>query len=635
MRAMWLYRFPENVSTTYFYSDIYNQFSLAADGGRLLARPWTLFTFMFIHDDVWQVFANMLWLTAFGFMMQENGGNKKIIPVFIYSSLVAAILFLLAYNMIPALAAQKNIVYASGATAGVMGIAVATTLLYTRYKIFHMIGGGIPVWMIALIFATSALFTHIHNVAALLLLLGGAISGLLFVMIYQKGTDLSTGDKEARAELRNEMVALSKENDEAFAGYEGTISEPDDRANFERARQAQQSYREGKAQCLQLADAGKNAEAAEFLEHKLFPLYRTYAAAAETVLKYNSDNGAALGTGIDASARQARLVIVVITTVALLAGALLSWFIVRRTNRVLATVAEQLGAGADQTAAAAGQVSSASQSLAEGASEQAASLEETSASLEEISSMTKRNAESANQAKQLSNQTRQAAETGAASITEMQQAMGAIKESSASIAKIVKTIDEIAFQTNILALNAAVEAARAGEAGAGFAVVADEVRSLAQRSAQSAKETAGKIEESVVRSEHGVHISEKVAQSFGEIVAKARHVDELVAEIATASTEQSQGIGQVSTAVAQMDKVTQSNAAGAEESASASEELNAQAEVMRESVRELQSLVGAASHPGRRIRQGDHRRCSRRANWRAIDKAGHRNWPVESKKSRS
>ncbi len=430
----------------------------------------------------------------------------------------------------------------------------------------------------------------------------GLISSSRFYSLLAKGfirlqLYVATTDKEARAELRNEMAALSKENDEAFAGYEGTINEPDDRANFERARQAQQSYREGKAQCLQLADAGKNAEAAEFLEHKLFPLYRTYAAAAETVLKYNSDNGAALGTGIDASARQARLVIVVITTVALLAGALLSWFIVRRTNRVLATVAEQLGAGADQTAAAAGQVSSASQSLAEGASEQAASLEETSASLEEISSMTKRNAESANQAKQLSNQTRQAAEAGAASITEMQQAMGAIKESSASIAKIVKTIDEIAFQTNILALNAAVEAARAGEAGAGFAVVADEVRSLAQRSAQSAKETAGKIEESVVRSEHGVQISEKVAQSFGEIVAKARQVDELVAEIATASSEQSQGIGQVSTAVAQMDKVTQSNAAGAEESASASEELNAQAEVMRESVRELQSLVGAASHP--------------------------------------
>lgn len=209
--------------------------------------------------------------------------------------------------------------------------------------------------------------------------------------------------------------------------------------------------------------------------------------------------------------------------------------------------------------------------------------------------MTKRNAESASKAKTLANQTRQAAETGAGSMAEMKRAMHGIKESSANIAKIVKTIDEIAFQTNILALNAAVEAARAGEAGAGFAVVAEEVRSLAQRSAQSAKETATKIEDSVTRSEAGVQISVKVAESFDEIVAKARQVDELVAEIASASNEQTQGIGQVTTAVSQMDKVTQTNAAGAEEAASASEELNAQAELMRESVRHLQELVGAAA----------------------------------------
>ncbi len=246
-----------------------------------------------------------------------------------------------------------------------------------------------------------------------------------------------------------------------------------------------------------------------------------------------------------------------------------------------------------ETTAAAGQVALSSQSLASGASEQAAALEETSASLEEISSMTKRNADAAQEAKTLARQTRQAADHGATNIDTMRQAMDEIRDSSGSIARIVKTIDEIAFQTNILALNAAVEAARAGEAGAGFAVVADEVRNLAQRSATSARETAERIEESVTRSERGVQISGQVAASFNEIVTKARKVDELVAEIATASLEQTQGIGQVSTAVAQMDQVTQGNAASAEETASAAEELNAQAATTRKVVSDLSTLVGA------------------------------------------
>jgi len=237
-------------------------------------------------------------------------------------------------------------------------------------------------------------------------------------------------------------------------------------------------------------------------------------------------------------------------------------------------------------------LTSSSQSLAEGASEQAASLEETGASLEEMSSMTKRNAESARTAKELSNQTRAAADTGAADMEEMKQAMDAIKASSDGISKIIKTIDEIAFQTNILALNAAVEAARAGEAGMGFAVVAEEVRNLAQRSAQSAKETAGKIEEAIQKSEHGVLISGKVARSLGEIVVKARQVDTLVAEIASASQEQNQGIGQVNTAISQMDKVTQANAANAEETAAAAEQLNSQAVHLNEAVQDLHLLVG-------------------------------------------
>ncbi|MEK7678437.1 MAG: methyl-accepting chemotaxis protein [Verrucomicrobiota bacterium] len=266
------------------------------------------------------------------------------------------------------------------------------------------------------------------------------------------------------------------------------------------------------------------------------------------------------------------------------------WFIIFLTRRIR-EVASQLATGSEQTAVAAGHVCASSQSLAEGASDQAASLEESSASLEELASMTKRNAESSSQLKVLGSQARAAGDAAVTDMQAMRTAMDAIKSSSDDIAKIIKTIDEIAFQTNILALNAAVEAARAGEAGAGFAVVADEVRNLAQRCAQAAKETAGKIDDSVQKSAHGVDISSKVGQSLEDIVGKARQVDELAGEVASASKEQTQGITQINAAVNRMDQVTQSNAASAEEGAAAAEELNAQAETMKEGVHELMRLV--------------------------------------------
>jgi methyl-accepting chemotaxis protein len=278
---------------------------------------------------------------------------------------------------------------------------------------------------------------------------------------------------------------------------------------------------------------------------------------------------------------------VAVAVVAGLLGLVASRAIALPIGRVISAL--QQGSGEITTAAR--QVSDASHHLSEGASAQASSLEETGTSLEEMTSMTNRNAENAAQASQLTRTTREVADRSAAEVQAMSTAMQEIKASSDDIAKIIQTIDEIAFQTNILALNAAVEAARAGEAGLGFAVVADEVRSLAQRSALAARETATKIEGAIGKTNQGVEISRRVAQRLTEIVAKIREVDQLVGEVATASREQSQGVTQINSAVGQMDKVTQDNAASAEQSAAAAEELNAQAVALNRAIAELSALT--------------------------------------------
>jgi len=288
-------------------------------------------------------------------------------------------------------------------------------------------------------------------------------------------------------------------------------------------------------------------------------------------------------------------------TTLLIAGVLsmlACWSVKRLITVPLHGIITRLRHGAGQLANSAGEISDNSRTLAEGASEQAASLEETSASLTEMSSMTKRNGEHAQSADDVAKETRAAAEKCATDMHQMSEAMGSIKASSDAIANIIHTIDEIAFQTNILALNAAVEAARAGEAGMGFSVVAEEVRNLAQRSAQAAKETDVKIAGAIAKTQQGVAINDQVAANLNEIVAKARHMDELAAEVAGASREQSQGITQINAAVTQMDKVTQGNAAGAEESAAAAAELNHQAADLQETVAELLHLIGGGQPAG-------------------------------------
>jgi methyl-accepting chemotaxis protein len=288
--------------------------------------------------------------------------------------------------------------------------------------------------------------------------------------------------------------------------------------------------------------------------------------------------------------------ILIIIILASVIGILISFFTARSISRLLAKVVTKLHDASTQIASASNQVSTAGQTLAEGASDQAASIEETSSSLEEVSSMTKQNAENANEANRIMQG--EAAENYGQINSRMEKMQTALSETVAAseeTAKIIKTIDEIAFQTNLLALNAAVEAARAGEAGAGFAVVADEVRNLAMRAAEAAKNTSNLIEDANGRINEANQLNQQVVEAItlnGELSGK---IGTLIGEIANASTEQSRGIEQINKAVAEMDTVVQQVAANAEESASAAEELTAQTQQMNGMVDDMTRLVGSVS----------------------------------------
>ena len=283
--------------------------------------------------------------------------------------------------------------------------------------------------------------------------------------------------------------------------------------------------------------------------------------------------------------------IVIIGLIILAVMAVGTLFFARGIAVPVSRVAHDLNEGSEQVAAASAEVAQASQSLAEGASEQASALEETSSSLEEMSSMTRQNADNAVQAKALTQEAQQIVDKVNDQMNRMVTAIQGVTRTSEETGKIIKTIDEIAFQTNLLALNAAVEAARAGEAGAGFAVVADEVRNLAMRAAEAAKSTSGLIENTIITVKNSRDLTEQTQSAFKENVAISLKIGQLVNEIAAASHEQAQGIGQIGKAVAEMDKVVQQTAANAEESASAAEEMNAQAMQMKKNVEHLMETV--------------------------------------------
>lgn len=310
----------------------------------------------------------------------------------------------------------------------------------------------------------------------------------------------------------------------------------------------------------------------------------------------------------------------------LAAGAVLM-AVARSTGRQLQNAATELSQTAEQVAAASIQISASSQTLAQGVSEQAASITETSASSEEITTMTRRNTENSRTAADLMTQTTTVIEDANRMLDQMQASMQDINSSSDKIGEIIKVIDGIAFQTNILALNAAVEAARAGDAGMGFSVVADEVRNLAQRSAQAAKDTASLIEESIKKSGEGSVRLDQLSVAIRAITERADKVKKLIDGVHNGSEEQTRGIEQIAKAMTQMEQVTQSSAAGAEQAAAAGEEMSLQAKSMKKIVDTLEELVGNRDsarmmYAGSRTAQTNARRFDRDEDFSTASDAG-------------
>jgi methyl-accepting chemotaxis protein/methyl-accepting chemotaxis protein-1 (serine sensor receptor) len=407
---------------------------------------------------------------------------------------------------------------------------------------------------------------------------------------------IGASTRETKTPFRDEIQKREQSFSEILVLYNRTITTAEDRELFNTIPPSFAAYMESVHRSLELSDAMKTQEANETYVSEARPRVLKLIQAINSEVDFNKANGDRNAAAAIASINSATSWIWGILIVSLISGVSLMFSIVRRLNAGLRQTADELSRGSDQVISAAAQIASSSQALAQGASELAASLEETSSTSEQINSMAHANTESARSAAGLVTRSEQKfAETN----EKLERTMGAMEEigsSNNSVAKTIRIIDEIAFQTNILALNAAVEAARAGEAGMGFAVVADEVRNLAQRCAQAARDTASLIEDSVAKSREGRVKVDDIAKAIRDVTGEAADVKTLVAQVCTDSEEQTRGIEQMAKAIVQMEHVTQQTAASAEESAAAAEELNAQSEALNCIVKRLRVMVAGESH---------------------------------------
>jgi methyl-accepting chemotaxis protein/methyl-accepting chemotaxis protein-1 (serine sensor receptor) len=404
---------------------------------------------------------------------------------------------------------------------------------------------------------------------------------------------IGAADQTNRRAAEANIQKLRQTVSETLRQYEKGIQQDEDRALFAKIGPAFERYYAVCDAVLAVSWSGKGTEAYEKYNEQSIKtgVFKAAKAAIQAQTEYHRSSGARYSAAAAKAAAQARWMIWVLLVISVASGCGLLVAIVGSVNRGLRRMAEELSHGTREVKGAAVQVSASSQSLAQGSSEQAASLEETSASTEEIGTMANRNAENSSISAGLMAQSQEKIRETNRQLQEMVAAMEAIDASSAQISRIIKVIDEIAFQTNILALNAAVEAARAGESGLGFAVVADEVRNLAQRCTQAAKDTAGLIQESMARSRGSKDKVHQVAEAIRTITEDSGRIRSLVDEVSVGSREQARGIEHIGKAITQMERVTQTTAANAERSAAAAEELTEQSRAMEELVERLREMV--------------------------------------------
>ena len=465
------------------------------------------------------------------------------------------------------------------------------SLGFVALTLFSLLLGGVSLWRILDINRSVVVVSS--NLLPSVVALNRVIqSNFTMMKILRRGVLNADASAGTGAGDEAAFASATAVGEKASLEYESLLSDEEDGRLFSLAKTARQQFIARSDELLGRLREGAIDAARDTLRDGVDPALDACVAAFNETIDYNIKLTQRAAAAASDKVVASFWLIGGALAAATLLGSLLGAVIIGTAKRSLGMLSTALENGATQTSLASGQLATASQLLAEGCSEQGSAVAETSASLEEMSAMIRSTADNADKAKAFANQARAAAQTGVSTMGAMNEAMAAIEASSAEVAQIVKNIDEIAFQTNILALNAAVEAARAGEAGAGFAVVADEVRSLAQRSATAAKQTAEKIEASIASSRRGSASCDRVGASLEEIMQKVMAADGLVAEIATAAKEQAQGIQQVGVAMTEMDKVTQSNSAGAEQSASAAEELKAQARTLQQTVQVLQALAG-------------------------------------------